>query len=363
MIKTRYANINVVQATRLRLKELFKTAPKVYFNTSGGKDSIVLNDILFKLCATGEVDKSKLEVSFIDEEAIYDCIEKTVMNMRKQWLSIGVPFIWYCLEVKHYNCLNSLSKDESFICWDRYKEDVWVRKMPKFAVKSEPLLNARHETYQDFFDKKCRDGVTITGVRVQESVQRLYALANSKYKNMLKPIYDWTDSDVWRYIFDNDLDFPEAYIYMYQVGIPRNKLRISQFFSIDTCINLVHMNEFYPDLFARVCKREPNAYLAILYYDTEMFRRSNENKQHQNEQVNYKEKTFNLLKDKDLFNTVQKQKLLQNYRRIILKLCNELSQKQWKTIYQALVAGDPKQRTLRSVFTQAAKEFYNKENK
>ena len=34
--------------------------------------------------------------------------------------------IRFCLEVKHYNCFNELSNDETFICWDRYKKDVCI---------------------------------------------------------------------------------------------------------------------------------------------------------------------------------------------------------------------------------------------
>ena len=51
-------------------------------------------------------------------------------------------------------------------------------------------------------------------------------------------------------------------------------MRVSQFFSIDTAKSLVKMNEYYPDLMERIVRREPNAYLASLYWDSEMFGRS-----------------------------------------------------------------------------------------
>ena len=39
-------------------------------------------------------------------------------------------------------------------------------------------------------------------------------------------------------------------------------------FSIDTARNLVKMDEYYPGLMERITRREPNAYLAALYWDS-----------------------------------------------------------------------------------------------
>ena len=153
MIKKYYSNVDVVTAARQRIKNIFETSPKIYLSISGGKDSIVMNDIIFKMCQSGEIDKSKLEVDFIDEEAIYPCVEQIVKNIRLQWLQIGVKFVWWCIEVKHFNCFNMLSNDESFICWDRFKKDVWVRQMPPFAVTNHELLRPRKDRYQEFLSR------------------------------------------------------------------------------------------------------------------------------------------------------------------------------------------------------------------
>jgi len=40
-----------------------------------------------------------------------------------------------------------------------------------------PRLKPRKDTYQDFLPRICRDGITITGVRTAESVQRLNYMA------------------------------------------------------------------------------------------------------------------------------------------------------------------------------------------
>lgn len=351
MIKKQYADFDVVTASKQRIKNIFDTAEGVQLSISGGKDSICLSDLLFKMCVSGEIDKSKLVIDFIDEEAIYPCVERIVKNLRLQWISIGVEFRWWCIEVKHFNCFNQLTNDESFICWDRYKKDVWIRPMPKFALTSHPLFRPRQESYQSFLPRLNADRICLIGIRVNESMQRAHNIASQTMMDRLYPIYDWADIDVWKYIQDNNLEIPEAYLYMYQVGIPKNNLRISQFFSIDTARSLVQMCEFYPDLFDKICKREPNAYMAMLYYDTELFRRQKKNKQVKDDsQIDWKAKALEILYD-DARYTTKNQKMVQyEYLRMVVMHGALINNDTYKKIYEALLAGDPKKRAYRAIF-------------
>ena len=331
---------------RIRIKNLFDSVNKVAMNYSGGKDSIVLDDLIFQMCQSGEIDKSKLIVNFIDEEAIYPCVEKIVKKCRIKWLSIGVEFNWWCIQVKHYNCFNSLQNEETFVCWDETKRDVWIRPRPKFAITSDPLLEERKDNYQSFLDKKFKGIVIINGLRASESIQRYQSLARRRGQDKVYPIYDWTDTDVWNYIREHNLEYPDAYEYMYRVGVPWKNLRISQFFSIDTARNLVQMCEFYPDLFDRICQREPNAYMAMLYYDTELFRRGKEKTA---EKVDYKEKFFEVMKEDWRFQTTIQKNLKRDLQNIALKYAQVLDNKLWKKMYECSIAGDPKSRTIRSL--------------
>lgn len=345
-----YSDTDVVTMARKRIKNIFETANKIELSVSGGKDSICLNDLVFKMCQSGEIDKNKLVVDFIDEEAIYPCIERQVLNMRSQWLSIGVEFRWWCIQVKHFNCFNQLSQDESFICWDETKKDVWIRQKPKFAITSDPLLIERKDTYQTFMNRKLRGYISLIGVRASESVQRLMSLAKRTAQEKMFPIYDWTDKDVWLYIRENNLEFPDAYKFMYQVGVPINRLRISQFFSIDTAGSLTQMCEFYPDLFDKICKREPNAYMAMLYYDTELFRRQKQKKQAKKDsEVDYKQKFFEMMKEEWRFETKSMQVVRKQIKRLLIKYGTFVNQKHYKELCNIIVAGDPKKRTLRSL--------------
>ena len=280
------SNMDVIEAARKRVKNVFANGLPVYMSFSGGKDSLCVANIVYSLIASGEISASQLTVIFIDEEAIFPCIEETVKAWRKKFLLVGAKFNWYCLEVRHFNCFNQLSSDESYICWDRYKSDVWVRQPPSFAIRNDPALKARSDTYQLFLPRVTKDGIVLSGVRAAESIQRLQYMAALNLgargitgKRQIYPIYDWKTSDVWKYLYDTHTEIPNIYLYMWQSGMTKNQLRVSQFFSSDTAGCLVRMNEYYPDLMERVIRREPNAYLAALYWDSEMFGRTTRTRQ------------------------------------------------------------------------------------
>lgn len=152
-VKRIKSNMDVIEAARKRVKNVFANGLPVYMSFSGGKDSLCVANIVYSLIASGEISASQLTVIFIDEEAIFPCIEETVKAWRKKFLLVGAKFNWYCLEVRHFNCFNQLSSDESYICWDRYKSDVWVRQPPSFAIRNDPALKARSDTYQLFLPR------------------------------------------------------------------------------------------------------------------------------------------------------------------------------------------------------------------
>lgn len=360
-IKRCPASIDVVEAAKIRIRNVFRNGLPVYMSFSGGKDSLCLSQLVMNLIQAGEINPAQLTVQFIDEEAIFPCMDEKVREWRKKFMLVGAKFEWFCLEVKHYNCFNELSNDETFICWDRYKKDVWVRQPPSFAVRSHPLLKPRMDAYQDFLPRVCRGGITITGVRTAESVQRLQYMAsifkigkNITGRGHIYPVYDWKDNDVWMYLLQEKVDIPDVYLYLWQTGSNRRQLRVSQFFSIDTAKSLVKMNEYYPELMERIVRREPNAYLASLYWDSEMFGRSTKARRESEkgaEGKNYKTALLELFSDMDgNFPTKHKKKVAEKYRNLFMRVSAIADNQDFKNIYEGLVAGDPKYRTYRALF-------------
>ena len=90
-------------------------------------------------------------VFFIDEEAIYPCVEEIVMQWRELFLHYRCTFDWLCLPIKHFNCFNQLTNDESFICWDEAKKPMWIREKPVFSIKSHKNFKSGW-TYQQFIE-------------------------------------------------------------------------------------------------------------------------------------------------------------------------------------------------------------------
>lgn len=360
-VKRCEASIDVVEAAKMRIRNVFQNGLPVYMSFSGGKDSLVMAQLVVELIQSGEINPAQLTVQFIDEEAIFSCIEEKVKEWRKKFLLLGAKFEWFCLEVKHFNCFNELSNDETFICWDRYKKDVWVRQPPSFAIREHPLLRPRTDAYQDFLPRICADGITIVGIRTAESVQRLQNIASMlragktmTNKQQVFPIYDWTNNDVWLYLLREKVDIPEIYLFLWQSGTRKGQLRVSQFFSIDTARSLVKMNEYYPDLMERIVRREPNAYLASLYWDSEMFGR-NTTARKQNEsgiaEKDYKMELLKMFSDMDTyFDTKHKRSVAEKYRNFFMRVTTFATNKDYKAIYEGLMSGDPKLRSYRALF-------------
>jgi predicted phosphoadenosine phosphosulfate sulfurtransferase len=373
--------VDVLTAAKQRIRNIFANGLPVYLSFSGGKDSLVLADITAKLVQAGEIDVSQLHVQFIDEEAIFPCVEDIVKEWRAKFLLMGARFNWYCLEVKHFNCLNQLENDETFICWDRYKEDCWIRQPPAFAIRTHAKFQSsrgrttqhgpRVDSYQTFLSS-IDDGPHMTGVRVAESLQRRDAISRKTHAtsrpstlgggSTLEPIYDWEDDDVWHYLRENNIKVPAAYMHLYQIGVARRNMRISQFFSIDTAHALARMAEFYPGLMERILRREPNAYIVSLYWDSELFRRRSQRRRDV-EKIN-KPQHDPRGRVLDLIQQIEatapdcprqqrsktcpcKRCLARDYQNFLLRPF--ITARHYDAIYDALVAGDPKRRSLRAL--------------
>lgn len=355
--------MTVVEAARIRIKNVFSNGVPVYMSLSGGKDSICMADLVYQMIRRGEVDPKQLTLLFIDEEAIYDCCIEAMMEWRKKFLMAGCPeFRWYCLPLKQVSCFNQLTNSESWITWEPGKEDVWVRKPPPFAIMSSPYLTGiGQENYQTFLPRITKDGIMLTGVRAAESVQRLQymAMLNLGRKgitgsNTIYPIYDWKDKDVWLYIRDHHLDIPEAYLWIYQAGENRHSLRISNFFAADSLRGLKHVAETDPDLWARIEKREPNAYLVMLYWDTEWYKRRSKTRRRNEagENKDYKELTRKMLFEEfdRHFTNPTTRRVASQYKRLFFKTDGMARPRDYRKMHDALIAGDPKMRSLRAIF-------------
>lgn len=363
--------IDVLTAAKIRIRNVWENAPKLYLSFSSGKDSLCVSNLVYDMILRGEIDPKKLTVIFIDEEGLYPSMVKAAETWREKFLRVGSDFRWYCLPFKQVCTLNSLSSEESWVTWEPGQEDVWMRTPPPYAiVKSDLLHYAGEMNYQSFCEKLLSDGISIIGLRTAESYTRMFSISqmdlnNPKKNNNRKfyPIYDWTDNDVWLYIKQNNLDFPEIYMRLYEAGVTKPQLRLSAFFGDKTVQGLRWIAETDPDLWERIEKRMPNAYLALLYWDSEMFARSTRKRRNlekkDGEKKDYKALCRDILfenTDKYAINHDTKEQLY-SWRRLFIECDGVAKEKHYKKIYESLLAGDPKRRSLRTIYGNIYMDF------
>lgn len=347
------STMNVVDAAKIRIKNAFASNKRVYLAFSSGKDSLCLSSLVYDLIMQGEIDRNLLTVFFIDEEGIYPSMVEQAERWRNNFMRIGVPFWWFCLPFKQVSVIDSLSADESWITWEPGKEDVWMRKMPEYAITSSPFLHYAGEmNYQTFAEKAFGNDIRLVGLRTAESYTRLKSVTERANPNMVYPIYDWKDTDVWRYIRDHNLEFPKIYMEMYEAGASKKQMRLCAFFGEGGTNGLLHLAETDPDLWARMLKREPNVYLARLYWDSEMFQRNTRNRKKleaEQEKKDYKALVEDMLfvHPENYRITGLTKKNLKSWKSFYARCGVYLSQKTCQKIYEGLVFGDPKGRLIR----------------
>lgn len=362
MLMTKDASVDVLTAAKQRIRNVFSNGIKVYLSFSCGKDSLVMSSLTYDLIMNGDIDKDLLTVVFFDEEGIYPEMEEAAYTWREKFERIGVPFLWFCLPFAQASVIDNLSTSESWITWDPAEKDKWIRTPPDFAIMDSPYLHYPGEmNYQTFSRKAFNDGICMIGIRTAESLTRIRTLANTfSAKNATNknvyPIYDWKDSDIWLYIKEHNLKFPEIYIRMYEAGTKRNHLRLCAFFGDHGINGILHIAETNPDLWNRILIREPNAYLATMYWDSEMFRRSTKKRRELEadmEQRDYRELMLDLLfKNTEKYNvpkgTIEK---LYQWKNLFMKSDGIATNDDYQKMYEAILYGDPKSRSLRILYT------------
>lgn len=367
-LKKIYGTQNVLDAAIQRIKNVFANGLPVYMSFSSGKDSLCMSHIVYSLILQGEISAKQLTVIFIDEEGLYQSMLDAAFRWRDIFLRVGANFEWYCLEVKQCSTLDNLSATESWITWEKSKREFWMREPPPFAITQSPLVPfAGACNYQTFCTKRTTDGIQIIGLRAAESIQRLKALSMQKnISNLIYPIYDWKDDDVWLYIKENNLEFPEIYIRLYEAGVPRNKLRLCSFFGDTTVAGLKNIAETEPELWEKIERRYPNAYLVLLYYDSEMFKRQTRKRAAlESDSTDYKAKLYDILYlNTEKYNIPpETKKLLNCWRRMIEQLGEFMTPKFYKQSCESILCGDPKRRTFRAIFNHAFMDFANQSRK
>jgi predicted phosphoadenosine phosphosulfate sulfurtransferase len=233
-----YTKKTVLEAALDRVRYLFDEFPNVVVQFSGGKDSTAILNIALKVAE--EKNRLPLRVMFIDQElewqTVVDHIREVMSDPRIDPWWLQIPFL---IE-------NATSTRENFLLtWDPDRKNVWVRpqepnsvKVNKFGAKYWNDLFPKIPAVEYPGQKMCFLG----GVRCEESPTRRVCLTHAAtYKHItfgrkldsaglhftFYPLYDWSLTDVWKFIHDNKIPYCGLYDEMFKQGVALNKMRVS----------------------------------------------------------------------------------------------------------------------------------------
>lgn len=260
-----YLQKNVYEAAKERVAFVYDNFKNVVVNFSGGKDSTVVLNIALEVAK----EKGRLPVNlfFFDQEAEW---EHNIEYIRRTMNRPDINPMWYQIPFK---INNAASGDENWLhCWEDGKE--WIREKEDISIKTWEPTGKEEEFYEmmDILPTQYFNGepvAALCGMRCEESPKRKIAITegNPCFKYVLwgekrkrgkldfDPIYDWTYSDVWKYIHDNKLDYCEIYNYMWQYGVPIKNMRISNVTHEQAITSLYIMQEIEGDLYNKLTKR------------------------------------------------------------------------------------------------------------
>ena len=80
------SSMNVLQAAKIRIRNVFANGCKIYLSFSSGKDSLCMANLVYEMILSGELDPKQLTVTFIDEEGLYPSMVDAAHRWRRNFL-------------------------------------------------------------------------------------------------------------------------------------------------------------------------------------------------------------------------------------------------------------------------------------
>jgi predicted phosphoadenosine phosphosulfate sulfurtransferase len=240
---------NVLDATMDRIKLIFDDFENVLVAFSCGKDSGVMLSLAYKYAKENDL-LHKLSVYYMDYEAGYKYTDEYAYRVFSE-LDIPKKY-WLCLPISAA-CSVSMYEPR-WIPWDKDKEDIWVREMPKLDcvvnedncpyefAKGTKGFDGRIQ-FAEWFSEEYGKTAVLIGIRAEESLtrqsiftsqHRRYAHKGLRYSKVVSedvinfyPIYDWETEDIWKANYQFDFDYNKIYDLYYQAGLTIDQMRVA----------------------------------------------------------------------------------------------------------------------------------------
>lgn len=291
---TQYLTENVYEAAQKRIEYLFQEFDNICVSFSGGKDSGVLLNMIFRYMRANKVVR-KIAIYYMDYEGSYQHTEDFIRRMVEANADL-IDLYWVCLTYKT-KCGVSIYRNY-WLPWNEEEREIWVREYPVLGNGLQVITKDNHpfDFYQhgiedtDFDTKfnlwvhkhyKGQRTINLLGIRAQESVHRWRAVASEKKVNMYQgrkwitkvgkdvymgyPLYDWQTEDIWTVNAREGFDYNRLYDLYYQAGLKLGDMRVASAFIDEGVSNLGLHRAIDPDKWARLVGRVNGANFGAIY--------------------------------------------------------------------------------------------------
>jgi predicted phosphoadenosine phosphosulfate sulfurtransferase len=234
MAKRLNLGMTVFDAALQRYIELYEAGHRIVVSISGGKDSTVALEMA--VLAATMTGRLPVEAVTRDEEVMFPGTYEYLDRVYRRD-EISLTHL-----VARQPIINVFNRELPYwwVFDPQLPPSAWLREPPPYATEIKNL-DIQSMTTAERYPVDVEAGqklISVVGLRVQESKGRLFGV-HSAGGHMVKPpgkkfstawgsrpIYDWTDADVWHGIQANSWDYNTAYDVLHRAGLPRTRLRI-----------------------------------------------------------------------------------------------------------------------------------------